>query len=120
MLSEATTPDGRAFARACAEGRIPRTERTAMDPLERPPPGTGPSSVPAVSKLQTGSQAAGQSIDWRLPSGTSVLEHAGGGGGGGGPVDRWAVTERHIGAGDASAQSLYRFRTRHRGVSCGL
>jgi hypothetical protein len=44
-----------------------------MDPLERPPPGTGPSSVPAVSKLQTGSQAAGQSIDGRLPSVTSVL-----------------------------------------------
>ena len=31
------------------------------------------SSVPTVDKLQTGSQAAGQSIDGRLPSVTSLL-----------------------------------------------
>jgi hypothetical protein len=44
-----------------------------MDPLERPPPGTGRAASLRVSELQTGSQAAGQSIDDRLPGVTSVL-----------------------------------------------
>jgi hypothetical protein len=50
-----------------------RAGRMAMDPLERPPACTGPAASLRVRELQTGSQAADQSIDDWLPGVTSVL-----------------------------------------------